>query len=146
MSRTQASWSLCFAQTKTGRQRRLLTTSCISEANSKEVVTHPAVWKEWDDCPTHLAETSSTLRDISSYGDLPTNHRENDGCCKAPFLLTVLSVKLYRRKPFSSWDAQGDVPYDVSHPLSCYGGRGRGCLPISGYSLRIFENAHGPWQ
>ena len=35
------------------------------------------------------------------------------------FLLTVWTVRLYRRKPFSLWDAQGDVPHEVHHPLSC---------------------------
>ena len=84
-------WRLYFfaLQTQTGRQRRLLTTTCISEANNREVVTQPAVWKEGEDCPSHLAETSLNLRDISFFGDLAKNRRENDGCCEAPFLLTV---------------------------------------------------------
>ena len=130
-------------QKRTGGQRRLVTTTCISEANSQEVVTQPAAWKEWANCPTHLAEASTTLRDVSPVGDLPTNRWENDDDCKHLFLLTVRTIKMYRRKPFSLWDAQGNVSHDVDHPLSCYGGRGRGCWPESGYSLQIFEDAHG---
>ena len=143
MSRMPASWSLNFAKTNVGK-RRLVTTTCISEANSQEVVTQLATSKEWEDCPTHLAEASTTLRDVSPFGDLPTNRWENERGCKRPFLLTVQTGRLYRRKPFSWWDAQGDVPHDVNHPLSCYGGRGRGCWPESGYSLQIFEDGHGP--
>ena len=142
MSRTLASRSFWFAKTNGGK-RRLVTTTCISEASSQDVVTQPATWKEWQDCPTHLAEASTTVRDVSAFGDLPTNRWENDGGCKTPFLLTVWTVRLYRRKPFSLWDAHGDIPHDVNHPLSCYGGRG-GCWPESGYSLQIFEDAHGP--
>ena len=132
-----------FAKTNRGK-RRLVTTTSISETNSQEVVTQPATWKERDDCPTHLAEASTTQRNVSPFGDLPTNRWENDGGCKTPFLLSVQTVRWYRRKPFSLWDAQGDVPHDVNHPLSCYGGRGRGCWPESGCSLQIFEDAHGP--
>ena len=32
----------------------------------------------------------------------------------------------------------------VNYPLSCYEGRGRGCWSDCGYSLQIFEDAHGP--
>ena len=142
MSRTLASRSFWFAKTNGGK-RRLVTTTCISEANSQEVVTQPATWKEWEDCPMHLAEASTTLRDVSPFGDLPTNRWENNGGCKTPYLLTVRTVRLYRRKPFSLWDAQEEVPHDVNHPLSCYGGRGRGCWSESGYSLQISEDAHG---
>ena len=143
MSRTLASWSSGL-QKQTGRGRRLVTTTCISEANSQEVVTQPAAGKEWEHCPTHLAEASTTLRDVSPFGDLTTNRWENDGGCETPFILTVRTVRLYRRKPLSLWDAQWDVPHDVNHPLSCHGGRGTGCWPKSGYSLQIFEDAHGP--
>ena len=143
MSRTLASWSFWFAKTN-GGIRRLVTTTCISEVNSQEVVTQPATWKEWEDCPMHLAEASTTLRDVSPFGDLPTNRWENDCGCETPFILTVRTVRLYRRKPFSLRDAQGDVPHDVNHPLSWHGGRGRGCWPESGYSLQIFEDAHAP--
>ena len=141
MSRTLASRSFWFAKTNGGK-RRLVTTTCISEANSHEVVTQPATWKEWEDCPTHLAEASTTLRDVSPVKDLPTNYWENDGGCKTFFLLTARTVRLYRRKPFSLWDAQGNVSHDVDHLLSCYGGRGRGCWPESGYSLEISEDAY----
>ena len=140
---TLASCSFCFAKT-TGWKRRLFTTTCISEANGQEVVTQPATWKEWEDCCMHLAEASTTLRDVSPFGDLPTNRWENNGGCKTPFLLRVWTVRLYRRKPFSLWDAQEEVPHDVNHPLFCSGGRGRGCWPESGYSLQIFEDAHRP--
>ena len=99
MSRTLASWSSGL-QKQTGRGRRLVTTTCISEANSQEVVTQPTTWKEWVDCPTHLAEASTTLRDVSPFGDLPTNRWENDGGRKTSFLPTVRTVRLYRRKLF----------------------------------------------
>ena len=143
MSRTLASWSFCFAKTN-GGIRRLVTTTCISEVNSQEVVTQPATSKEWEDCPTHLAEASTTPRDVSSVGNLSTNRRENGWGCKTPFLLTVRTVRLYRRKPFSVWDARGDVPHDANHPLFCYGESERGCWPQSGYSLQFFEDVHGP--
>ena len=143
MSRTLAFLSFCSTKTN-GRKMRLVTTTCISEANSQEVVTQPATGKEWDDCPTHLAEASTTLRDVSPFEDLPTNRWENDGGYKIPWLLIVQMVGLYRRKPFSLWDAQGDVQHGVNHPLSCYRGRGRGCWHESGYVLQIFEDAHGP--
>ena len=74
MSRTLASWSFYFAKTNRG----VVTTTCISEANSQEVITQPATWKEWEDCPTHLAEGSTTPRDVFPFGDLPTNRWEND--------------------------------------------------------------------
>ena len=66
---------------------------------------------------------------------LPSNHWENNA---------YTTVRLYRRKPCSLWDALWDVPHGVSHPPSRYGGRGRGGRPESGHSLWIFENAQEP--
>ena len=66
---------------------------------------------------------------------LPSNHWENNA---------YTTVRLYRRKPCSLWDALWDVPHGVSHPPSRYGGRGRRGRPESGHFLRIFENAQEP--
>ena len=154
MSLTLAPFCFCFTKANI-EKRNLITTIHLSEDHNWEVATHPATLLEWENCSKHLAEASTALREVSSFGDssersfflwgLPTNDRYSDWLCRTFFLLSVRTVRLYRHKPVSIWDAKGDVPHNVSHPLSHYGGRCWRltwiCSPPPPLQI-FFQNAH----
>ena len=68
MNRTLTSLYFCFTKTN-AIQIRLVTTTRLSTAHDQEVVTKLATSLQRENCPMHLAETPTTLRNVSSSGD-----------------------------------------------------------------------------
>ena len=143
MSRTLATWSFALRK-QTGEKGVWLLLPASLKPMVKKLSLKRQLEKNGKTVLSTLQKHPQLWQTFLPLGTCQKYRWENDGGCKTHFLLTVRTVKLYRREPFSVEDAQGDVPHDVSYPLSCYGGRRRGYWPESGYSLQIFEDAHGP--
>ena len=143
MSRTLASWSFCFAKTNGGKGIWLLLPASLKPIVEK-LSLNRQLEKNGKTVLRTLQEQPQLWETFLPLGTCQQIAEKMTGVVKTHFLLTVRTFRWYRRKPSPLWDAQGDVPHGANHPLSCSGGRGRGCWPESGYSLQIFEDAHGP--
>ena len=143
MSQTLASWSFCFAKTNGEKGVWLLLPASLKPIVEK-LSLNRQLEKNGKTVLRTLQEQPQLWETFLPLGTCQQIAEKMTGVVKTHFLLTVRTFRWYRRKQFSLCDAQGDLPHYVNQQLSCYGGRGRGCWPESGYSLQIFEDAHGP--